>query len=67
LAVARTIAAASGGREERGVRVGAVRLPLVVAELRGGLLPRGHVGPDGDRAGDRLEVEKAKDLSPKGR
>src|SRR5205823_10296560 len=46
--------------EKRGVRVGTVRLALVIAELGGGLLPRGHAGPDGDRAGDRFEVEEAK-------
>src|SRR6266576_2811029 len=45
--------------QERGVRVAAVRLPLVVAELGGGLLPRGHAGPHGNRASDRLEVEEA--------
>src|SRR5258708_26026086 len=39
--------------------VAAVRLPLVIAELRGGLLPGSHPGPDGDGARDRLEVEEA--------
>src|SRR5213594_3639594 len=39
--------------------VAAVGLPLVIAELGGGLLPRGHAGPYRDRAGDRLEVEEA--------
>src|SRR5207247_9190324 len=47
-------------REKRGVRVTAVRLALVIAELGGGLLPGSHPGPDGDRADDRLEVEEAK-------
>ena len=43
-------------REVPHVRVGAVGLALVVAELRGGLLPRGHAGPDGNGADDGLEI-----------
>jgi hypothetical protein len=45
-------------RQKLGVRVRAVRLSLVVAELGRRLLPRRHPGPDGDGAHDGLEVEE---------
>src|SRR2546430_233417 len=44
--------------------VAAVRLPLVIADLGGRLLPRRHAWPDRDRAHDRLEVEET-EAAPK--
>ena len=45
--------------EKRRVRVGPVGLALVVAELRGRLLPGEHPGPHRDGALDRLEVQES--------
>ena len=46
-------------RQKVGVRIRAVVLQLVIAELRRCLLPRSHARPHGDRTLDRFEIEEA--------